>query len=66
MNPVGRKVDNESQRLIDEFIAKGGEVQQLEYGARTEDISYTGGFYGKRKKQPVEVQTEETDETDEE
>ncbi|WP_395006994.1 hypothetical protein [Cypionkella sp.] len=59
MNPVGRKIDDESQKLIDEFIAKGGKIQHFGYGERTEDISYTAGFYGKRKKQ---VQSKEENE----
>ena len=50
MNPVGRKVDNESQRLIDEYLARGGEVTVGKKYARTEGIEVKGGFYGKRKK----------------
>jgi hypothetical protein len=50
MNPVGRKVDAASQKLIDEYLAKGGNVTVGEKYARSEDIGFTGGFYGRRKK----------------
>ena len=45
-----RTVNNTSQELIDAFFKKGGEVETLPPGARSEDIVYTGGFYGRRKK----------------
>jgi|TARA_R110000851_G_scaffold204254_1_gene356107 hypothetical protein len=45
-----RTVNNTSQELIDAFFNKGGEVETLPPGARSEDVVYTGGFYGRRKK----------------
>lgn len=50
MNPTPRKNDDETQKAIDEWIAKGNEVKQLPYGARTEDLEVKGGFYGRKKK----------------
>jgi len=35
---------------IAEYFAKGGEVTICEPHARTENIEYTGGAWGKRKK----------------
>lgn len=58
MNPVSRKIDDESQKLVDEFLAKGGKIQKFEYGQRTENIGYGGkSFYGKKNKK----QDEQTD-----
>lgn len=45
-----RTANNTPQDLIDDFLEKGGEVEKLPPGARSEDIVYTGGFYGRRKK----------------
>ncbi len=39
-----------------------GKIQTFAYGERSENIPYTGGFYGKRKKQEPQVESEETDE----
>ena len=50
MNPVGRQDRNTPQELLDEFFSKGGKVTYYPPGARSEEIEYTGGFYGKRKK----------------
>ena len=47
MGQKNREADNASQQAIDEFIAKGGEIQYCEPGARTEDITY---IFGKKKK----------------
>lgn len=49
-NPVSRKVSNEDQQLIQEYLDKGGVVTQKAYGERSEEIGYTGGFYQRRKK----------------
>jgi hypothetical protein len=54
MNPTPRKVDNESQQLIDEYLKNGGTVTVKQPGAVTEDIQYTGGFYQRRKKKAEE------------
>jgi len=50
MNPVARKMSDEAQKLVDEYLNKGGEVTECEAFAITEDIEYTGGFYQRRKK----------------
>lgn len=50
MNPVGRTLDNEDQKLIKEYIKNGGEVTKIKYGERSEDINYTSGFYQRKKK----------------
>ena len=54
MNPTPRKTDDDSQRAIDEFLAKGGKIQQCEPFARTEDIEIKGGFYGRKPKKKEE------------
>ena len=40
---------------IQEFLNKGGTVTTFTPGARSEEIEYTGGFYGKRRKQKEAV-----------
>jgi hypothetical protein len=50
MIPVGRQHNNTSQDLIDAFFDNGGEVITFPPGERSEEIQYTGGFYGRRKK----------------
>ena len=54
MNPVGKTLDEESQRAIDEYLKKGGKITRCEPNARTENIEYTGGMWGRRKKKPAE------------
>ena len=46
------KSENTSQKHIDEFLKKGGEITICEPHARTENIEYTGGMWGQRKKKP--------------
>ena len=36
-------------------MLKGGQVTRCSTGERTENIEYTGGFYGKRKKKTETV-----------
>jgi hypothetical protein len=50
MNPVPRN-QNENSKEVQEFLDNGGKIQTFAYGERTENIPYTGGFYGKRAKQ---------------
>ena len=45
-NKEGGLTDKELQ----EYFDKGGKITVCEPGARTEEIEYTGGFYGKKKK----------------
>lgn len=37
-------------KMIDEYLANGGQITVCEPHARTENIEYTGGAWGKRKK----------------
>ena len=50
MNPTPRETDKESERLIKEFLAKGGEIEQCKPYARTENLEVKGGFYGRKPK----------------
>ena len=50
MNPTPRKTDDETKRLMDEFLAKGGEIEVCEPFARTENLEIKGGFYGRKPK----------------
>lgn len=61
MNPVGRMDQNTPQSLIDDFIAKGGKITVCPPGERTEEIEYTGGFYGRRKKKSEETTVDDQD-----
>tara|TARA_B110000503_G_scaffold134037_1_gene212448 strand:- start:56 stop:229 length:174 start_codon:yes stop_codon:yes gene_type:complete len=54
MNPVSRKLDDESQQLINEYLKKGGEVTIGEPFRYSENIEFTGGFYARRKKKNEE------------
>ena len=54
MNPVSRTIDPESQRLIDEYLERGGTVTKCESKKRTENIEFISGFYAKRKKKKPE------------
>jgi hypothetical protein len=49
MNPVPRKIDPESQKLIDEWL-KTNKPQECEPYKRSENVEYTTGFYGTKKK----------------
>lgn len=50
MNPTPRKTDDETKKLMDEYLKNGGKITQCEPFARTEDIQIKGGFYGRKKK----------------
>ena len=50
MNPTPRKMSDEDNALIQDYLNKGGKIEVKTPGARTEDIQYTGGFYQRRKK----------------
>jgi len=51
MNPVPRDTDEKTKKAIEEFLEKGGEIQYFEYGQRSENLTYSNSFYGKRNKQ---------------
>lgn len=52
---------NETSDLVAEFLAKGGSITKCPPGERTEDITYTSGFYGRKKKEPATDIEEESD-----
>ena len=54
MNPTPRKTDDETKRLMDEFLAKGGKIEVCEPFARTENLEIKGGFYGRKPKKKEE------------
>jgi hypothetical protein len=57
MNPEPRKLDKESQDLIDEYLKNGGEVKQYQKYLRSEEIGFKGGFYARRKKAKEEKES---------
>lgn len=62
MNTIGRMHHNTPKELIEEFLNRGGKVKVCSTGERTEEIEYTSGFYGRKKKkvvvEDVEVEVE--------
>lgn len=54
MNPTPKETDDESKRLMDEYLAKGGKIQICKPFARTEDLEVKGGFYGRKPKKKEE------------
>jgi len=48
--PPPKEIPKETKDLIQEYFNKGGTVTYCEKNARTEDITYTGGFYARRRK----------------
>jgi ABC-type uncharacterized transport system involved in gliding motility auxiliary subunit len=54
MNPTPREIDDEAQKAIDEFLAKGGVIEQCKPFARTENLETKGGFYGRKPKKKKE------------
>ena len=54
MNPTPRETDEESEKAIKEFLAKGGVIEVCEPFARTEDLEVKGGFYGRKPKKKEE------------
>lgn len=49
MNPVSRKHDPETQKLIDEWL-KNNKPTVYNYNQRSETVEIKKGFYGKKKK----------------
>ncbi len=43
-----------TEEQLQEYLDKGGKITVCEPGARTEDISFKGGFYGKKTKKDDE------------
>jgi len=54
MNPPPHKRDDEIEKLIKEYLEKGGKITRCEPMARTENIEIKGGFYGRKKKKKEE------------
>ena len=54
MNPTPRKMTEEDEKLIKEYIDNGGKVNVRPVGERSEEIEFTGSFYQKRKKKAEE------------
>jgi hypothetical protein len=50
MNPSPREEDIEAKKAMEEFLAKGGVIEQIPYGKRSENLETTAGFYGRKKK----------------
>ena len=50
MNPPPNERDEKIDNLIKEFLDKGGKITKVPAGARTEEIEFKGGFYGRKKK----------------
>jgi hypothetical protein len=50
MNPTSRKIDEDSQKAINEFLANGGKIEVIPYGKKTEEFNSTASFYGRKKK----------------
>jgi predicted peroxiredoxin len=48
------KVGNATEEEIQEYLNNGGKITVCEPGARTEIISFKGGFYGKKTKKDDE------------
>ena len=49
MNPVSRKLDDETQRLVKEFLEKGNSITKCPADKRSENIEYTFSYGNKRK-----------------
>ena len=43
-----------TEEKLQEYLDNGGTITKCPPGARTEDIEYKGGFYGKKKKKADE------------
>ena len=43
-----------TDQMLKDYFDKGGTITKCPQGARTDDIEYKGGFYGKKKKKDKE------------
>ena len=43
-----------TEEQLQEFLDKGGKIQQCPPGARTENLEVKGGFYGRKPKKKEE------------
>jgi hypothetical protein len=51
MNPIPRKINDEDQSLIDEYLKKGGVVSVGKSSQRSEEINYKNGPRRGKKKE---------------
>jgi hypothetical protein len=56
IEPIDERTHDE---MVAEFLANGGKVQVLEPYARSENVEYKGGFWGRRKKKEEDPKKEE-------
>ena len=54
MTPEPKDIDDETKRLVKEYLDKGGEITYYKSGERSEEIDFKGGFYQRRKKKKEE------------
>jgi len=54
MNPPPKEHDEETQKLNNDYLKKGGEITYCAKGERSESIDFKGGYYTKRKKKKEE------------
>ena len=45
-----QKAIEADRKLVEEWLAKGNEIQVIPYGMRSEELTYHTGMYAKRKK----------------
>lgn len=57
--PPAKDKDAESQRLIDEYLNKGGTVTKCPPYQRSESIEYSGNFYTRRKLKKEDEENEQ-------
>ena len=50
MNPPPNERDKETDKAIQEFLDKGGKITYCDPLARSENVTYNAGFYGRKKK----------------
>jgi|TARA_B110000977_G_C10688913_1_gene342655 hypothetical protein len=39
----------ENEKALEEYLAKGGVIEQIPYGQKSDWVPATGGFYGSRR-----------------
>ena len=54
MTPEPKDIDNETKKLMQEYLKNGGKITTNPPGARSEEIDFKGGFYQRRKKKKEE------------
>ena len=54
MNPAPRDSDEESKKLIEEWLKKGNKITLCPPEARTENLEFKHSFYGRKPKKKEE------------